>query len=37
MEGNQSVWYKSEQANSLGIATPIKRLLQQLTHEDNND
>ena len=28
MEANQSVWYKSEQINSLGLATPIKRLLQ---------
>ncbi|MCK5479067.1 MAG: A/G-specific adenine glycosylase [Methylococcales bacterium] len=28
MEANQSVWYKAEQINSLGLATPIKRLLQ---------
>ncbi|MFK5950629.1 MAG: A/G-specific adenine glycosylase [Methylococcales bacterium] len=28
MEANQSVWYKSEQINSLGLASPIKRLLQ---------
>jgi len=28
MEANQSVWYKTEQINSLGLATPIKRLLQ---------
>jgi A/G-specific adenine glycosylase len=28
MEANQAVWYKTEQINSLGLATPIKRLLQ---------
>jgi len=28
MEANQSVWYKSDQINSLGLASPIKRLLQ---------
>jgi len=28
MEANQSVWYKTEQVNLLGLATPIKRLLQ---------
>ena len=28
MEANQSVWYKVEQIDSLGLATPIKRLLQ---------
>jgi len=27
MEANQAVWYKTEQINSLGLATPIKRLL----------
>jgi A/G-specific adenine glycosylase len=37
MEGNHSVWYKSEQANNLAMATPIKRLLQQLTQEDHDD
>jgi len=30
MEANQSVWYKAEQIDSLGLATPIKRLLQYL-------
>ena len=28
MEANQSVWYKAEQLNKLGLAAPIKRLLQ---------
>ncbi len=28
MEANQSVWYNFEQINSLGLASPIKRLLQ---------
>lgn len=28
MEANQSVWYNLEQINSLGLASPIKRLLQ---------
>ncbi len=28
MEANQSVWYKLDQINSLGLASPIKRLLQ---------
>ncbi len=29
MEGNQSVWYKAEQIDDLGLAAPIKRLLKQ--------
>ncbi|MFI3120521.1 MAG: A/G-specific adenine glycosylase [Methylococcaceae bacterium] len=29
MEANQTVWYKVEQLNKLGLAAPIKRLLQQ--------
>lgn len=38
MEANQTVWYKAEQINDLGLAAPIKRLLQQkLKYEDNND
>ncbi len=28
MEANQSVWYKSEQLKSLGLPTPVKKLLQ---------
>ena len=28
MEANQSVWYKTEQIRSLGLPTPIKKLLQ---------
>jgi len=28
MEANQAVWYKAEQIESLGLAAPIKRLLQ---------
>ncbi len=29
MEANQTVWYKTDQINKLGLATPIKLLLQQ--------
>jgi len=29
MEADQSVWYKAEQVNKLGLAAPIKLLLQQ--------
>jgi len=29
MEANQTVWYKAEQLNKLGLAAPIKLLLQQ--------
>jgi A/G-specific adenine glycosylase len=29
MEANQTVWYKSDEVNALGLPTPIKRLLQQ--------
>ena len=32
MEGNQSVWYKTEQIDYLGLAAPIKLLLQQHTN-----
>ena len=31
MEANQSVWYKAEQINDLGLAAPIKLLLQSHT------
>ncbi|MFU8788596.1 MAG: A/G-specific adenine glycosylase [Methylobacter sp.] len=31
MEANQTVWYKSEQLNRLGLAAPIKLLLQSHT------
>ncbi len=38
MEANQTVWYKAEQIHNLGIAAPIKLLLQQQsTIEDNDD
>lgn len=30
MEANQALWYNSAQANGLGLATPVKALLQQL-------
>lgn len=30
MEAGQTVWYKAEQLNRLGLAAPIKQLLQQL-------
>ncbi len=29
MEANHSVWYKADQVNKLGLAAPIKQLLQQ--------
>ncbi|TRW90230.1 A/G-specific adenine glycosylase [Candidatus Methylobacter oryzae] len=29
MEANQTVWYKTGQINKLGLAAPVKRLLQQ--------
>jgi A/G-specific adenine glycosylase len=29
MEADQAVWYKAEQINKLGLAAPIKLLLQQ--------
>lgn len=31
MEANQTVWYKAEQVNKLGLAAPIKQLLQSHT------
>jgi A/G-specific adenine glycosylase len=37
METNQTVWYKAEQINTLGLAAPIKLLLQQYTYENEND
>jgi A/G-specific adenine glycosylase len=37
METNQTVWYKAEQIKTLGLAAPIKLLLQQYTHENEND
>ncbi len=30
MEANRAVWYKTEQLSSLGLASPIKRLLQNI-------
>lgn len=33
MESNQSVWYKSDQINTLGLPAPIKRLLQNQNEE----
>lgn len=37
MESNQSLWYNAAQLNNLGLATPIKQLLQQHTNENNDD
>jgi len=38
MEANQTVWYKARQIDDLGLAAPIKLLLQEkLKYEDNND
>jgi len=37
METNQTVWYKAEQIKTLGLAAPIKLLLQQYTRENEND
>jgi A/G-specific adenine glycosylase len=37
METNQTVWYKAEQIKNLGLAAPIKLLLQQYTRENEND
>lgn len=37
MEANQALWYKAEQINTLALATPIKRLLQQTLLEQTND
>jgi A/G-specific adenine glycosylase len=37
MEASCSVWYNAEQVNRLGLPAPIKLLLKQHTHEDNND
>jgi A/G-specific adenine glycosylase len=34
MEPNQTVWYKAEQIKSLGLATPIKLLLEQYIYEN---
>ena len=37
MEANVSLWYKSTPIESLGLPAPIKRLLQQLKIEVNDD
>jgi len=37
MEAGQTVWYNPGQINTLGLPAPIKQLLQQHTHEENND
>ncbi|MDD5321550.1 MAG: A/G-specific adenine glycosylase [Methylococcales bacterium] len=37
MEINQTVWYKAEQIKTLGLAAPVKLLLQQYTCENEND
>ncbi len=37
MEANQSVWYKTNQIDSLGLPAPIKRLLQEQYTEENYD
>ncbi|MCK4841945.1 MAG: A/G-specific adenine glycosylase [Methylococcales bacterium] len=37
MEANQSVWYKSEQINTLGLPAPIKQLLQNHFKGDHHD
>jgi A/G-specific adenine glycosylase len=36
MEANRTVWYKAEQINDLGLAAPIKLLLQQCIGEKND-
>jgi A/G-specific adenine glycosylase len=37
MEASQAVWYKAEEINTLGLAAPIKLLLQHYIHENEND
>ncbi len=37
MEADQALWYKAEQINTLALAAPIKRLLQQTLLELTND
>jgi len=37
MEAGLSVWYNAQQINGLGLAAPIKMLLQALNNEDNED
>ncbi|WP_446809473.1 A/G-specific adenine glycosylase [Methylomonas sp. 2BW1-5-20] len=37
MEGERAVWYKTAEINTLGLPTPIGRLLQQHFTEDHND
>ena len=37
MEADRLVWYKLQATKLLGLPSPIKRLLQQLTKEDYND
>ncbi len=37
METNQAVWYKAEQIKTLGLAAPVKLLLQQYLYENEND
>lgn len=36
MEGNRTVWYKTNQINTLGLPTPIKRILQRGHHGKNS-
>jgi len=33
MEANQGLWYKAEQFNDLGLAAPIKLLLQHFSED----
>lgn len=37
MEENQTLWYNRQQIKILGLAAPIKRLLQQHTGDQNSD
>jgi len=37
MEATGMVWYNAEQTNGLGLPAPVKKLLQQVNHEDNHD
>jgi A/G-specific adenine glycosylase len=36
MEANRTVWYKAEQVNKLGLAAPIKQLLNNLIKEQHD-
>lgn len=37
MEGAGRVWYNAGQLNGLGLPAPVKKLLQQITQEDDHD